>query len=127
LARYGEREPLVTPQVFALEAQRTLAGGGAKRNHRKRRGRSPRPGRAPDQDWLLLGAPVRRPCQDAISVTSDSGAYARASEPANIRRPSGTKMHRLTCGETNGSRPPVTCRFLARCRAHYIAPSRSRE
>jgi len=67
---------VVTPQVFAPEAQRILAGGGAKRNHRKRRNRSPRPGRAPDQDWLLLGAPVRRPCRDAKSVMSKSGGYA---------------------------------------------------
>jgi len=29
-----------------------------------------------------------------------------APPPANIRRPSGTKMHRLTCGETNGWRSP---------------------
>jgi len=28
--QYGEREPLVIPQVFAPEAQRTLAGGGAR-------------------------------------------------------------------------------------------------
>src|SRR6266540_1996267 len=60
------------------------------------------PAGAPDQDWLLLRAPVRRPCRDAKSVMSNSGAYARASAPANIHRPSGTKMHRLTCGETNG-------------------------
>jgi len=33
---------------------------------------------------------------------SNSGGYARAPPPANIHRPSGTKMHRLTCGETNG-------------------------
>jgi len=74
--RYGEREPLVTQQVFALEAQRTFAGGGAKRNHRKRSYRSPRPGRAPDRDWLLPGAQVRRPCRDAQSVMSNSGGYA---------------------------------------------------
>src|SRR6266508_15598 len=91
--------PLVIPQVFAPVMER-------ERNHRKRRNRSPRPGRAPDQDWLLLRAPVRRPCRDAKSVMSNSGGYARAPPPANIHRPSGTKMHRLTCGETNGLRSP---------------------
>jgi len=74
--QYGERQLLVTPQVFAPEAQRKLAGGGAKRNHRKRRNKSKRPGRAPDKDWLLLLALVRRPCRDAKSVMSNSGGYA---------------------------------------------------
>src|SRR5215475_15715839 len=32
----GSLTPLVYPQVFAPEAQRKLAGGGAKRNHRSR-------------------------------------------------------------------------------------------
>src|SRR6266508_2493599 len=95
--------PLVIPQVFAPVMER-------ERNHRKRRNRSPRPGRAPDQDWLLLRAPVRRPCRDAKSVMSNSGGYARAPPPANIHRPSGTKMHRLTCGETNGLRSPYHVR-----------------
>jgi len=28
--RYGERQPLVYPQIFAPEARRKLAGGGAR-------------------------------------------------------------------------------------------------
>jgi len=43
--QYGERQPLVTPQVFAPEAQRTLAGGGAQRNHRSWTKTILRPGR----------------------------------------------------------------------------------
>src|SRR5262249_5084493 len=53
-ARYGEREPLVYPQIerclLVPKGRWKLAGGGAKPNHRKLSNRSRR---APDgaQDW----------------------------------------------------------------------------
>ena len=73
---YVERKPLVTPQVFEPEAQRTLAGGGAQRNHRKRRKSRAAPWKGAGPGLALLCIPVRRPCRDAKSVLSNSGGYA---------------------------------------------------
>src|SRR5262245_13502638 len=73
----------------ALEARGILAGGGAKRSHRKRHDSITRPERAPEQAWFC--------CEDRSGVPAgtrtilfDLSRWLRfAPPPANFRRPSG--------------------------------------
>ncbi len=75
------REPLVYPQVFAPKAQWNVAGGGAKRNHRKRAEYVTRPGRGAGS-----GVPPGR------KFSSDLSRWLRfAPPPANFERPFGTQ------------------------------------
>src|SRR5262245_31445536 len=96
----------------APEARRTLAGGGAKRNHRKRHNRATRPERAPDpgcfcreywsvappgREKSLLVCPggcaalrhrlisVAPPGREIASLSSP--AVSRATAPQRLRRP----------------------------------------
>jgi len=62
---------------LAPEARRTLAGGGAKRNHRRICQTQTRPGRALEQPQLAIAASgVRRPCRDARPFSTSTGGCA---------------------------------------------------
>jgi len=72
----------------APEARGTLAGGGAKRNHRKRHNRATRPERAPDPSCFCREFWSVAPPGREKSLLVRPGGCARAPPPANIRRPS---------------------------------------
>ena len=75
----------------ALEARGILAGGGAKRSHRKRHDRTTRPERAPDRDWSCCEFRSVVPA-GTRTIFFDMSRWLRfAPPPANFRRPSGAR------------------------------------
>jgi SpoIID/LytB domain protein len=91
-AQYGEHETIGSPQVFAPEAQRTLAGGGAERNHRSRLKKTVlRPGRDAGLEYAVEPVIVQRPSRAPAPVVRRVRWLRSAPPPANIHRPSGTE------------------------------------
>src|SRR5215467_6779968 len=74
---------------IAPEGRGILAGGGAKRSHRKRHDRTTRPERAPDRDWSCCEFRSVVPA-GTRTIFFDMSRWLRfAPPPANFRRPSG--------------------------------------
>ena len=77
----------------APEAGGKLAGGGAKRSHRKRYDRTTRPERASDRDWSCREFQSGVPAGMRTNFFDLSRWLRFAPPPANFRRPSGAETN----------------------------------
>src|SRR5215813_10979993 len=82
--RDGEHELLVYTQVFAPEAQRKLAGGGAKRNHRSRTKPIWRPGWDAGPRPASMPMPVLRPIRGAPASVAEFPVVTLRGSGANL-------------------------------------------
>src|SRR5262245_52526305 len=98
MVQHGEYRLLVCTQVFAPEARRTLAGGGAPRNHRTRRtrGSCALEGRRTRIGFAAQPGPASLPGRNI--VLNDSGGSAALHHRLISIVPPGRMRHLLICG-----------------------------